>query len=59
MLSESDTSSEDSAENVTNPPNYNLSTKDPGKIRILTVNCRATRKEYIFITSLKHINQIS
>jgi hypothetical protein len=35
MLSESDTSPEDSAENITNPPNYHSSTKDPGKIRIL------------------------
>ena len=41
MLSESDTSPEDSAENITNPPNYHSSTKDPGKIRILTVNCRS------------------
>jgi len=40
MLSESDTSAEDSAENITNPPNYHSST-NPGKIRTLTVNCRS------------------
>ena len=41
MLTESDTSAEDSAENITNLPNYHSSTKNPGKIRILTVNCRS------------------